>query len=93
MCMVCMLAFRNRFEYRSNTYHPDWYSNLFQNAYIICHVHAKYLKMIEFYRSFGILHVFLYNINTNILPHPVYEVPAIRVRHQGIVSKLGMDEF
>ena len=26
--------------------HPDWYSNLFLNAYINGHVHAEYLKMI-----------------------------------------------
>ena len=30
----------------SNTDHPDRYSNLFLNAYINRHVHAKYLKMI-----------------------------------------------
>ena len=29
-----------------STDHPDWYSNLFLNAYINRHVHAKYLKMI-----------------------------------------------
>ena len=28
----------------SSTDHPDRYSNLFQNAYINHHVHAKYLK-------------------------------------------------
>ena len=28
----------------SSTYHPDRYSNLFLNAYINRHVHAKYLK-------------------------------------------------
>ena len=26
------------------TYHPDWYSNLFLNAYINRHVHSEYLK-------------------------------------------------
>ena len=41
-----MFAFRNRFEYQSNTYHPDRYSNLFLNAYINRHVHVEYLKMI-----------------------------------------------
>ena len=30
----------------SSTNHPDRYSNLFLNAYINCHVHAEYLKMI-----------------------------------------------
>ena len=30
----------------SSTDHPDWYSNLFLNAYINRHVHAEYLKMI-----------------------------------------------
>ena len=30
----------------SSTEHPDRYSKLFLNAYINCHVHAKYLKMI-----------------------------------------------
>ena len=30
----------------SRTDHPDRYSNLFLNAYINRHVHAKYLKMI-----------------------------------------------
>ena len=30
----------------SSTDHPDRYSNLFQNAYINHHVHAKYLKMV-----------------------------------------------
>ena len=58
--------FRNRFEYRSNTYHPERYSNLFLNAYIHRHVHAEYLKMIKLYSPFGILHCFLYRINTNI---------------------------
>ena len=29
-----------------STDHPDRYSNLFLNAYINRHVHAKYLKMI-----------------------------------------------
>ena len=50
-----------RFEYRSNSYimyHPDRYSNLFLNDYIIHHVHAEYLKMIEFCSPFGIRHVF-----------------------------------
>ena len=30
----------------SSTDHPDRYSNLFLNAYINRHVHAKYFKMI-----------------------------------------------
>ena len=63
---VCALRFMNRFEYGSNTYHLDQYSNLFLNAYMNCHVHAKYLKAIKFYSPFGIRHVFLYIINTNI---------------------------
>ena len=29
-----------------STYHRDWYSNLFLNAYINRHVHAEYLKII-----------------------------------------------
>ena len=41
------------------TYPPDWYSNLFLNAYINRYVHAEYLKMIELYSPFGIQHVFL----------------------------------
>ena len=44
--LIIMLAFRNRFEYRSNTFHLDRYSNIFLNAYINHLVHAKYLKMI-----------------------------------------------
>ena len=47
----------------SSTYR---YSNLFINAYINRHVHAKYLKMILFYSLLGIWHVFLYSVNTNI---------------------------
>ena len=44
----------------SSTDHPDRYSNLFLNAYINRHVHAKYLKMIELYMysPLGIWHVF-----------------------------------
>ena len=49
----------------SSTDHPDRYSNLFLNAYINGHVHAEYLKMILFYSSLGIWHVYLYSINTN----------------------------
>ena len=30
----------------SSTNHPDWYLNLFLNAYINRHLHAEYLKMI-----------------------------------------------
>ena len=63
----------------SSTDHPDRYSNLFLNAYINGHVHAEYLKMISFYSPLGIWHVFLYSINTQYLPLPVYEVPAKRV--------------
>ena len=44
----------------------DRYSNLFLNAYINRHVHAKNLKMIYFYSPVGIWHVFIYSINTNI---------------------------
>ena len=50
----------------SSTDHPDRYSNLFLNAYINRHMHAEYLKMIQFYSPLGIWHVFLYNININI---------------------------
>ena len=50
----------------SSTDHPDRYSNLFLNAYINRHVHAKYLKMVWFYSPLGIWHVYLYSINTNI---------------------------
>ena len=32
---------------------------------ILPDVHAEYLKMIENYSPFGMLHVFLYSINTN----------------------------
>ena len=39
--------------------------------------------MIEVYGPFGIWHVFLFTISTDknekYLPHPLYEVPAIRV--------------
>ena len=34
------------------------------NAYINCHAHTEYLKMIEVYSPSGIWHVFLYIINT-----------------------------
>ena len=44
----------------------DRYSNLILNAYINCHAHTKYLKMIEVYSPLGIWDVFLYSINTNI---------------------------
>ena len=44
----------------------DRYSNLFLNAYINGHTHTEYLKLIEVYSPFGIWHVFLYSINTNI---------------------------
>ena len=50
----------------SNTDQDDRYSNLFLNAYKNRHAHTEYLKMIEVYSSFGIRHVFLYSINTNI---------------------------
>ena len=36
----------------SSTDLDDRYSNLFLNAYINRHVHAKYLKMIQFYSMF-----------------------------------------
>ena len=42
----------------SSTDHPDRYSNLFLNAYINRHVHAKYLKMIWLYSPLGIRHFF-----------------------------------
>ena len=44
----------------------DSSTDLFLNAYINRHVYAEYLKMIKFYSPFGIRHVFLYSINTNI---------------------------
>ena len=50
----------------SSTDHPDRYSNLFLNAYINRHVHAKYLKMIYFYSPLGIWHVFFYIVLTQI---------------------------
>ena len=50
----------------SSTDLDDWYSNLFLNAYINRHAHTEYLKMIEVYSPFGIWHVFIYSINTNI---------------------------
>ena len=58
--------YSNLFLNASSTDHPDRYSNLFLNAYINRHVHAEYLKMIQFYSPLGIWHVFLHNINTNI---------------------------
>ena len=59
----------------------DRYSNLFLNAYINRHAHTEYLKMIEVYSPFGIWHVFLYSINTDIYHFlsRTYEVLAIRV--------------
>ena len=50
----------------SSTDLDDRYSNLFLNAYINCHAHNEYLKIIEVYSPLGIWHVFLYSINTNI---------------------------
>ena len=47
------------------TYPLYRYSNLFLNAYLNRIIHAEYLKRIEFYSPLGILHVFLYSINTN----------------------------
>ena len=46
----------------SSTDHPDRYSNLFLNAYINRHLHAEYLKIIQFYSPLGIWHVFLHSI-------------------------------
>ena len=43
----------------------DLYSNLFLNAYINSHLHAVYLKMIQFYSPLGIWHVFLHSIKAN----------------------------
>ena len=40
-------------EIDSSTDHPDQ-SNLFLNANIYRHVHAKYLKLIKFYSPIGI---------------------------------------
>ena len=42
----------------SSTDHLDQYSNIFLKAYISRHVHAEYLKMIQFYSPLGIWHVF-----------------------------------
>ena len=42
----------------SSTDHTDRYSNLFLNAYINRNVHAKYIKMVQFYSPLGIWHVF-----------------------------------
>ena len=53
-------------EIDSSTDLDDRYSNFFLNAYINRHAHTEYLKMIEVYSPFGIWHVFLYSINTNI---------------------------
>ena len=41
------------------------------------HVHADYFKMIEFYKTIGIRHVFLYSIDTNI--YHIRSMPALRV--------------
>ena len=50
----------------SSTDPKDRYSSLFLNASINRPAHIEYLKMIEVYIPFGIWHVFLYSINTNI---------------------------
>ena len=50
----------------SSTDHLERYSKLFLNAYIIRHVHAEYLKMIQFYSPLGIWHVFLHIVLTPI---------------------------
>ena len=50
----------------SSTDLDDRYSNLFLNAYINLHVHAKYLKMISFFSPLGIWHVFFYILLTPI---------------------------
>ena len=50
----------------SSTDHPDWYSNLFLNAYINRYAHTEYLKMILFYSPLGIWLVFLYIVLTPI---------------------------
>ena len=50
----------------SSTDLADRYSNLFLNAYINRHEHAKYFKIIKFYSPLGISPVFLYIINANI---------------------------
>ena len=50
----------------SSTDPDDRYSNLFPNAYINRHARTECLNMIEVYSPFGIWHVFLYRINTNI---------------------------
>ena len=51
------------------------------------HAHSEYLKMIEVKSPFVIWYVFLYSINTDknkkkYLQHPLYEVPAIRVKYR-----------
>ena len=50
----------------SSTNLDDRYSNLFLKAYINRDSHTEYLKMVEVYSPFGIWHVFLCSINTNI---------------------------
>ena len=44
----------------------DRYSNLFLNAYLNRHVHTESLKSIEVNSPFGIWHVFIYSMNSNI---------------------------
>ena len=49
----------------SSTDHPDRFSNLFLNAYINRHVHADYLKMIQFYSPFPVYEVPAIRVNTS----------------------------
>ena len=65
----------NRLGIDSST-DPDQSSNLFLNDYINRHTHTEYLKMTEVYSPFGIWHVFLYRINTNI-----YHFRSMKYRH------------
>ena len=68
-----MHVFRNRFEFLLNTYQVDRYLNLFLNAYINRHVHAKYLKMIKFYSPFGINTSKLTYTFTGVILSPKFE--------------------
>ena len=70
---------RKHLEIDSST---DLYSNLSLNAYINRHAHTEYLKMIEVYSPFGIWHVFLYSINTNIYLFRSMKYPQYTKFHQ-----------
>ena len=55
-------------------------SSVLLNAYINRHAHTEHLKMIEVYSPFGIWHVFLYSINTNI-----YHIRSMKNRQYAII--------